>query len=345
MVRTLAVCSVLAFGVGALAADSDTNRSSAEGIVIEINGTTLTRSDVERKYPTALFQAKNTYFEAERKALEQLVDDYLLEQQAKREDVTVSQLLDKHVNNAIAKEPSEEALRVYFEGVDTNEPYEAVRGKIVEALRQRRLAKAKTAYIQSLRKASTISVRLSPPRADISVSNAPVRGAEAAPITLVEYADYECPYCQQIQPAVQRLEAEYKGKLLFAFKDMPLPMHANAQKAAEASRCAEQQGRYWQFHDQLFERKRLDSAGLKNLAQELGLDTAAFEKCLENSDKAEVVRKDGSEAQSLGIQGTPTFFVNGRYITGAASYEQLRAVVEEELAARTPRGTQQTAAR
>lgn len=345
MLRLLAACSVFTFGVGAFAAESNNNSASAEGIVIEINGTTLTRADVERKYPTALFQAKNTYFEAERKALEQLVDDFLLEQQAKRENVTVAQLLETHVNGAIAKDPSEEALRVYFEGVDTTEPYEAVRGKIIDALRQRRLAKAKTAYIQSLRKTATIAVRLSPPRADISVAASPVRGAGSGPLTLVEYADYECPYCQQIQPALERLEAEYKGKLAFAFKDVPLPMHANAQKAAEATRCAEAQGRYWQFHDQLFSRKQFDVAGLKGLAKDLSLDTAAFDKCLNDGEKAEAVRKDVSEAQSLGIQGTPTFFVNGRYISGAAGYEQLRAVLEEELAAAASRAQQQTAAR
>jgi protein-disulfide isomerase len=326
------ISALLATTLCAVAAEpSGAVRSSTNDVLVEINGTKVTLSDFERKHPTALFQAQNGFYEAQKKAIDAFVDEYLLEEQAKKENITVAQLLERHVTGKVAKDPSDEALRVYYEGVDTNEPFEAVRGKIIEALRQRRALKIRTAYLQSLRSQATIAVRLAPPRADISLKDTTVRGPVAAPVALVEYADFECPYCQQITPVLQKLEAEYKGKLAFAYKDFPLPMHPNAQKAAEAARCAEAQGRYWEYHDILYAKKQLEVPALKGYARELKLDGDKFDKCLDSSEKAEVVRVHSAEGQSLGLQGTPSFFVNGRSVNGTLSYESLRALIEEEL--------------
>ena len=315
--------------------------STKDDVLVEINGVKITLADFEHKHPTALFQAQNSYYEATKKAVDAFVDEYLLEEQAKKENLTVSQLLDVHVVKAIAKDPSDDALRVYYEGVDTTEPYDAVRGKIIEAIRQRRMLKLRASYLQSLRSNANVAVRLAAPRADISLKDTVSRGPAGAAVTLVEYADYECPYCQQIAPVVRKLEQEYKGKLAFAYKDYPLPMHPNAEKAAEATRCAESQNRYWDYHDMLFDKKQLDVASLKATARDLKLDVEKFNKCLDSGEQAEAVRLHASEAQSLGLQGTPSFFVNGRAVNGALSYESLRAMIEEEL--RT--STSQTASR
>jgi protein-disulfide isomerase len=300
-------------------------------VVLDISGKTLTRSDVERKNAARLFQARNSFYEAERKAVEEFIDEYLLEQEAQKQNLTVTQLLEKTANSSLQKDPSDEALRVYFEGIDTTEPFEAVRGKITEHLHQRRAAKAKTALIQSLRSKENIAVRLAPPRAGISLKDTPVRGLPGAPVTLIEYADYECPYCQQIQPALNQLESEFKGKLAFAYKDVPLPMHSSAQKAAEATHCAGAQGKYWELHDLLANSKQLDLPALKKNARELSLDGAAFDKCLDSGEKAGIVKTHMSEAQTLGLQGTPSFFINGRFFSGALTFEKLREIVNEEL--------------
>jgi protein-disulfide isomerase len=299
--------------------------------VVEVNGQKLSLADLDQKHPGALFQARNSFYEAEKKVIEQFADEYLLEQQAKKENLTVAQLLERHVNNTIAKDPSEESLHVYYEGVDTNEPYEAVRGKIVEALRQRRISKARAAYVQMLRSEAKVVLRLGPPRAEISLKDTPVRGVSAAPVKVVEYADYECAYCQQIQPALDKLESEFRGKVVFAYKDYPLPMHAGAEKAAEAAHCAEAEGKYWEYHDVLFAKKQLDPGALKGFARDLRLDAGAFDKCLDSGAMSAMVKAHAAEAQSLGLQGTPTIFINGRYFSGALSYDALRAVVQEEL--------------
>jgi protein-disulfide isomerase len=128
------------------------------------------------------------------------------------------------------------------------------------------------------------------------------------------------------------LQAEFKEKLAFAYKDAPLPMHPQAQKAAEAARCAGVQGKYWEYHDLLYTTKQLDAPKLKEHARQLQLDGAGFNKCLDSGEQSDIVKAQLATAQSLGLQGTPSFFVNGRFFSGALSYEALRRVVEEELA-------------
>lgn len=303
--------------------------------LVEIDGVRLTLSDLEKRSPTALFQARNAFHEAHRKAIEEFVEEYLLERQAQRENLTVSALLERHVNGAAGKNPSEEALRVYYEGLDTKEPFEAVREKILDVVRQRRLTKARAEYLKTLRSQARIEVLLGPPRAPISMKGSPLRGSPAAPVVLVEFADYECPYCQKAQPLLERLRTEFPDKLAFVYKDVPLPMHPRAQKASEAARCAGEQGKYWEFHDWLFRAQQLDLADLKTQARSLQLDAGKFDKCLDSGSQAARVQADLNEAQALGLPGTPAFFVNGRLLnpTAPATYEALKKAVEEELGA------------
>jgi len=329
MSKSLLIAAVAMTAITTFASPADL--PPTDSVAVEINGVKITLAQVDQARHSSMYQARSNYYETARRVLEEFVDDYLLEQQAKKENVTVPQLLEKHVNNAIAPDPNEETLRVYYETADTAEPYDAVRPKIIDAIRQRRIAKAKTAYMATLRSAATVAYRLSPPRAPMSSETVAPRGPVGAPVVLTEFADYECPYCQQMQPTLERLETEFKGKLAFVYKDFPLPMHANAQKAAEATRCAQAQGKYWEFHDILTSTKQLDLPALKQHARVLKLDGSAFDKCLDGGDKAEVVKAQAAEATALGLQGTPTFFINGRYISGGLSFERLRDAILEEL--------------
>ncbi len=312
--------------------------SSGATVVAEVDGKKLTLADLERSHPTSLFQARNNFYQAERQAVQDFVDDYLLQREAEKENVTVDELIQRHVASTLPKDPSDEALRVYYEGVDTNQPYETVRDQILASLRQRRLAKAKGEYVKSLRSQANLAFRIGPPRADISLKGVPIRGFTEAPVTVVEFADYECPYCQQVQPALDKLEAEYKGKLAFVYKDSPLPTHPHAEKAAEAAHCAEEQGKYWEYHDSLYKSKQLEIPQLKEQARKLGLDGTAFDQCLESGKEAARVQTQLNESQTLQLQGTPSFFINGQFFSGGLSYEKFHEVVESELAvsARAP---------
>lgn len=337
MTRTISISILAAFAaaLSLFGADPGAGSASSDGsvVLVEGSGLKLTVKDLEEKRSASMFQARTNYYETERKAIEDLADQSILEQQAKKEGLTVDQLLEKHVNSTIAKDPSDEALHVYYEGVDTNDSFEAVRPKILDALRQRRIAKAKATYMTSLHNQNPLTILLEPPRAPISMQDVAVRGAEGKGVMLLEYADFQCPYCQQIQPSLTKIEEEFKGKVTFAYKDYPLPMHADAEKAAEASHCAAAQGKYWDYHDAMFVGKQLDLSSLKTYAKDLKLDTKAFETCLDNGQMAAVVGAQNSEAQALGLQGTPSFFVNGRYVSGNVTYERLKTVLSEELSA------------
>jgi protein-disulfide isomerase len=330
-VLAYSVCALAPFLLSAASSSNDTSANPSR-VIAEINGKKVTLGEFEQQRADKLFQARNAYYQAERKLLDEAVDEYLLADQAKQENLTVEQLLERHVKNTLPKDPPEEALRVYYEGLDAKEPYEALRGQILEHIRQVRFERAKAAYLASLRSRANLVINLPPPRAQIQLENTPVLGARNAPVMVVEYADYECPYCQQVAPAILKLQTEYKGRVAFAYKDTPLPMHAHAEKAAEAAQCAGVQGKYWDFHDTLFSSNRLDINDLKQDARKLSLDGAAFDKCLDSGAEAGKVQSELSEAQALALAGTPAFFVNGRYLSGALSYEQLRAAIEEELA-------------
>jgi protein-disulfide isomerase len=328
--------------VSGIAQTAGSGAPTTASAIVEIDGAKISVADFEQKRAANLFHARNSFYDEYRKALDEYVNDYLLEHQAKKEGVTVAELLERHVNSTLPKDPSEEALHLFYEGLETNEPFDKLKDKILDHIRETRAAKAKTAYVASLREQAKINIRLGPPRVQVPLKDTPVRGIQSAPVMIVEYADYECAYCQQAQPVLDRLENEYKGKVAFAFKDMPLPMHPHAPKAAEAARCAGAQGKYWEFHDLLFKNKQLELAQLKDDARELKLDSAAFDKCLDSGAQADAIKVTQAEGKDYSLKGTPSFFINGRLFDQGAGYDQLKAVIEEELAQHGAR-TKQTA--
>jgi protein-disulfide isomerase len=308
---------------------------SSSTVVAEIDGRKVTVDELEQKEAGKLLQAKYKYYLAERDALEQLINDDLLELQAKKEGVTVDELLKRHITSTIP-EPTEDQLRFYYEGVQTEESYESARPHILDTVHQLRTKKARDAYLTDLRAQYGVVVELSQPSAQVDVAGAPRLGSEKAPVQIIEFADYECPYCQKVFPDLAKLRDQFGNQVSVVYKDFPLPMHPLAAKASEAARCAGDQGKFWEYHDALFQTKRLQASDLKEQARTLKLDTAKFDQCLDNGDQAATVKKDAQEGLRLGLQGTPSFFVNGHFMSGAISYTKLRETVLEELSAGTP---------
>ncbi|AKF84344.1 Protein-disulfide isomerase [Myxococcus fulvus] len=170
------------------------------------------------------------------------------------------------------------------------------------------------------------------PRQQVEVGKAPSRGPANAPVTLVAWSDFECPFCSRAVPTLKTLEKEYEGKLRVAFKHQPLPNHPNAKLAAAASLAAHEQGKFWEFHDLLFANQRqLERPALEGYAKQLGLDVARFNKALDSGKFDAVIAEDSREGTRVGAGGTPTFFINGRPILGAVPVDQFRRVIDEEL--------------
>jgi len=304
-------------------------------VVAEVSGDKLTLGDLEQRQASALLQARYQYYLAERKALDQLIDDHLLQAQARRENITVEQLLEREVTQKI-KEPTEDQIEIYYEGLQTDKPYADMRAEVVKTIRQIRQNKLRSDYLKSLRSQASIEISLQSPKAEVSLEGVQMRGPKNASVVIVEFADYECPYCQQIHPQLKKLESDFEGKVAMAYRDFPLPMHPRARKAAEAARCAGAQGKFWDFHDLLFDTKKIEAAELKEDARTLHLDTAAFDKCLDSGEQAAAIQKDLTQGQHLGLTGTPSFFINGHFFSGAVSYDTLHNYVAQQLAAQPP---------
>jgi protein-disulfide isomerase len=316
--------AILSLAAGCFAQSDNT-------VVAEVGGVKVTMEDLEREESAKLLSAQYTYYRVEAKALNDLIDKKLLEQKAKSENITVDELIDREIKSKV-KDPTEDQMKVYYEGVGTDQPYEAVRGKILEKIRQLRTEKASEAYLSTLRVSTTVSIMLAPPMATLESESADAGTGDKGKLTLVEFADYECPYCQKVAADVNKLRADLGDKINFTYKDFPLQMHARAEKAAEAARCAGKQGKFWEFHDEIFHSKELDVDQLKAQARALNLNSADFDKCLDSGEETAAVEKDRKEGETLGINGTPSFFINGHFLSGALDYTALRQIVDQQLA-------------
>ncbi|RMF06236.1 DsbA family protein [Candidatus Woesearchaeota archaeon] len=163
----------------------------------------------------------------------------------------------------------------------------------------------------------------------------PVKGDENAPVTIVEWSDFQCPFCGRFySQTLSQIEDEYvkTGKVKIVYRDFPLSFHQHAQKAAEAAECADDQGKFWEFHDKIFENQRdLSEENLKKWAEELGLDTEKFNACLDSGEKADEVKADMQDGSAAGIRGTPGFIINGKLISGAQPYSVFKQAIEDAL--------------
>jgi protein-disulfide isomerase len=175
-----------------------------------------------------------------------------------------------------------------------------------------------------------------PAKADVKVGSLPVKGKKSAPVTIVEFSDFQCPFCGRFfNETLPKIQKEYidSGKVKFYYRDFPLTsLHENAQKAAEAARCANEQGSFWAYHDLIFKNQRqLSEDALKQWAADLKLDTSKFNDCLDSGKYEQAVKDDFDAGSKAGVNGTPAFFVNGRLVSGAQPFDNFKKVIEGAL--------------
>ncbi len=203
--------------------------------------------------------------------------------------------------------------------------------EVEKYLRSVRTDQRRVALIKELRATAQVRMLLEPMRKEVAATG-PSRGPAEAPVTIVEFSDFQCPFCSRVLDTVKQVEERYKGQVRLVFRHFPLNSHANAPKAAEASACANDQGKFWELHDRMFANQSgLALDALKGMAADLGLDTAKFNECLDKGIYAEAVKKDFEAGAAAGVNGTPAFFINGRLVSGAAPLEQFTRVIDDEL--------------
>jgi len=167
---------------------------------------------------------------------------------------------------------------------------------------------------------------------EVEIGDSPVRGAADAPVTIVEFSDFQCPYCGRVGPTLERLLEEYPGQVRVVYKHLPLSFHEHALPAAKAAVAAGRQGKFWEMHDALFASQRqLGEEKYRELAEELGLDVEQFERDYKSEEVAMEVAQDMNQARKLGVTGTPGFFVNGRFSSGAKPYQSFKTMVDAAL--------------
>ncbi|HET7291289.1 MAG TPA: thioredoxin domain-containing protein [Vicinamibacteria bacterium] len=302
--------------------------------VAVVEGTPITRAALEQRARGALAQLRQQEYETRRQALEALVAEELLKREAARRGVTVEELLKKEVEEKVAPVTAEQVQAQYAAVKARLGPRSEEDGKkLVERnLAQQRQNERRAAFLRELRGKAGVRILLEPPRVAVEVADAPTKGSAGAPVTIVEFSDFECPFCVRARATLKRIAEVYGDKVRIAFRDYPLPNHAKAPKAAEAADCAGDQGKFWEMHDKLFGASpKLDVADLKRYAGELGLDAAGFDACLDDGRHAASVKADVEAGAGYGVSATPAFFINGRLLSGAQPFERFAEVIDDEL--------------
>jgi protein-disulfide isomerase len=303
----------------------------------EVDGTVVTRTDLDRSAGKTLRNAREQLYKLERQKLDEHIGATLLTKEAKSRNVSVSTLLEQEVNSKVPPITEAEIQGFYNSNKERLQvEFAKVHNQIRDYLRDQKLEARKLEFFKTLRSKSKVKSYLkSPPifRADIAVNGAPFKGTERAPVTIVKFEDFQCPYCKTVQTTYQELLKRYNGKVRLVHKDLPLDaIHPQARQAAEAARCAGEQGKFWEYHDALYANSpKAAVEELKAYAKEVGINAASFEQCFTSGKYKGLVQKDLSEGAQLGLTGTPTFFINGREMSGAQPVEAFTAVIDEEL--------------
>jgi protein-disulfide isomerase len=287
--------------------------------------------------PAQNAEATQTIYDGRRAALEAIIADSLLAEAAKSSGMTADGYLEAEIAKRVKPVTDGEVSAFYTANASQMQgrSLEQIAPTITRYLTDQRRVAARDAILGDLRKKGpAIRVALEAPRMTVAVAaDNPSLGNAKASVTLVEFSDYQCPYCGRVEPTLKRLLAAYGDKIRFVWKDFPLTqIHPQAFKAGEAAHCAGDQGKYWELHDVLFNKQaELQVDDLKRHALTLGLNADTFNQCLDSSKYAERVRDGVSEGGQLGVNSTPTIFINGRRLSGAQPYEVFAAVIDEEL--------------
>ncbi|MDX1500961.1 MAG: thioredoxin domain-containing protein [Thermoanaerobaculia bacterium] len=307
-----------------------------DGVLAVVNGVEVTREAVEAEVRSQLLGLDRQRHDLIAQGLGELIDQRLLEAESGERGVTREELLQVEVADKIDPVGDEEVDAFYQENQERiSQPKEQVAEQIRSYLEVLRKQQREAALLAELREKYRVRTYLEPMRLDVEVAGSPSTGPEDAPVTIIEFSDFECPYCSRLAPTLDRVREEYGEKVRLVFRQFPLHnIHPNAQKAAEASLCAHEQGRFWEMHDTMFrEQRALGVEQLKQKAARLELDTESFNECLDSNRYAEKVDLDLQAGVAAGVTGTPAMFINGRFLGGAQPFEAIAEVIDEELAA------------
>lgn len=326
----IAIVPILLWAVSAMAAKSAA--MGPDSVVATVGSQKITTGQLDDKIKVQLYDLR-------KQALDEMIDDGLVEQAAKKEKLSVDDYLKREVDDKADASVTDASAKQFFDQNKDRIPefksasYDQIKDRLLLALRHRAANERRDDLIAGLRKDADIKISLVPPRVAVASSGHPERGGKNAPVTIVEFTDFQCPYCRRAEDVVDQVRTQYGDKVRLVHMDFPLSFHAQAMGAADAARCANEQDKFWQFHDAMFaDQSKLAPDDLKATAKKLGLDTNKFDACFAKNTYEPEINADVAQGRKLDVSGTPTFFVDGRPLVGAQPLSAFQDVINQELA-------------
>lgn len=295
----------------------------------------VTNAELEEMVSAKVIALRQQEYDIKRQQLEQTVYERLVEQAGAAEGMSSSDYLKQHVTDKAGEPTEEEIEKVFAQYRSRLNPDEAkAREQVVGYLKQQQTASLSAALKDRLFHEAGVQILLDPIRFEPVVNEFnPARGGgEDAPVTIIEYTDFQCPFCSRVQPTLNEILETYGDSVRHVFKQLPLPMHPQARLGAEAALCAGDQGKFWEMHDWLFTNKNsINREAMTEQATVLEMDTEVFGTCLDEKKHDAQISEDMKEANGFGITGTPGFLINGRALRGAVPMDQFVQIINEEL--------------
>jgi protein-disulfide isomerase len=304
-----------------------------------VDGQPITDDDLAPYVAGQLRPIREQEYQIKKKALDVLIGQKLLEAAARNKGLSTEKLLEQEVDAKVPEPTDTEISAIYaVQREQIGRPLEEVKAQLQQSLKKAKIAQARQEYSARLREQSKVTVSMTAPRTQVGFDPARVRGNPKAKVMIVEFSDFQCPYCAEVQNTLKSLLAKHGDTVAIAFRDMPVTqIHPQAQIAAEAARCAGDQGKFWEYHDLLFsDQNTLDRNGLTNKAEKLRLDEKQFGSCLDDGKYKAQVQQDNQEGMRSGVTGTPTFFINGMFISGAQPVAAFEKLIQDQLTSARP---------
>lgn len=304
-------------------------------VLAVVNGKQITMNDIETSLRPLIFNVQEQVYALRKQDLDLKVNDLLLTQEAQKRQITSRALLETEVTAKVPKVTEAQAQEFYTQNKDRiSGEFAQTKDQIIQYIQENKEQEATRAFAEKLRSASSVQINLTAPESpvfQIATDDQPAKGNPNASVTIVEFTDFQCPSCAQQHPVMEKIVSEFGDRVRFVVRDFPLSQHANAPRAAEAAEAAREQGKYWEYIAVLFRNQSaLEVDKLKQYATDLGLDRARFDASLDSGKFAEKVQRDVLDGEKLGVNGTPTFYVNGKRVSDR-SYEGLKATIEAAL--------------
>jgi protein-disulfide isomerase len=311
------------------------NAAERARVFAVVNGEQITSAQIEDSLKPLIFGVQERIYQLRKTEVDLRINDALLEQEAQKRKVTTKALLDAEIDTKVRPITDAEAQTFYEQNKErVGGEFAQIKPQIVQYLQEAQKRDLQAAFAGQLRKAAALQVNLRAPESpvlQISTDDQPVKGNPTAPVTIVEFTDFQCPSCAAAQPTLERLVAEYGDRVRLVVRDFPLDQHEFAVKAAEAAEAARAQGKYWEYASLLFtNQKALSVDKLKEYATQVGLDRQKFDAALDSGQMADKVQRDLMDGIRLGVNSTPSFFINGR-VANERTYEGLKAAIEKAL--------------